>query len=93
MFGVHSSVEPSHLTSPLSLPVTFARPFADTGVTMALASPTCESDFLLLGLQAGEEYLTPVRTAATLAVTTVAFGWCSSEKIKRLGLFFAHWLS
>eukprot|EP00752_Nemacystus_decipiens_P005629 g5094.t1 len=59
---------------------------------VAMAS-SCESDFLVLGLQPGEEFYVPIRTVATIVTITVASAWCSLEKIKRLRLFFAHWLS
>ena len=66
---------------------------AHDSVAMAMSTATCESEFLQAGLQDGEEYLTPVRLAATLATITVTSAWYSAEKIKRLSLFFAHWLS
>lgn len=53
----------------------------------------CGLDLVVLGLQSGEEIITPVRTAAALIAMTVTSAWFSSEKIKRLTLFFAHWLS
>lgn len=52
----------------------------------------CESDLEVLGLQPGEEAIEPVRLAATLIVVTITSAW-SFKKIRRLSLFFTHWLS
>eukprot|EP00752_Nemacystus_decipiens_P005592 g5061.t1 len=60
---------------------------------MEMPTSICESDLLMLGLQPGEEVITPVRIAATLIVVTVTSAWLSGGKIKRLCLFFAHWIS
>lgn len=58
-----------------------------------MAANTCESDLLVVGLQPGEELVAPVRIAATLIAVTVTSAWISWRKVKRLSLFFAHWLS
>lgn len=57
------------------------------------SKPECVSDFLVLGLQDGEELVAPVRIAATFIAVTVTSAWFSVRRIKRLSLFFAHWLS
>lgn len=59
---------------------------------MSLHTLSCESDFIVAGLQKGEDYLTPVRIFSTLCAATVTSSWFSSTKIRRLKLFFAHWL-
>lgn len=53
---------------------------------------TCESDFLVLGLQVGEDYSTPIRVLSTLIAVSVTSAWFSRKRIARLRLFFAHWL-
>ncbi|CAM9508298.1 unnamed protein product [Ectocarpus fasciculatus] len=61
-----------------------------------MASPytlTCETGFLVAGMQEGENYLTPIRVLSTLISVSVVSAWCSRAKIKRLSLFFSHWLS
>ena len=70
----------------------FPDSFAKDCATMSSAS-SCPSDFSVLGLQAGEDYSTPVRVAATLISVTVTSAWLSRRKIKRLSLFFSHWFS
>lgn len=59
---------------------------------MASHTLTCESDFLVAGLQKGEDYITPVRILSTLFSCSVISAWFNWTKIKRLSLFFAHWL-
>ncbi|CAM9423955.1 unnamed protein product, partial [Hapterophycus canaliculatus] len=54
---------------------------------------TCESDFIVNGLQKGEDYITPLRILSTLFSCGITSAWFSWSKIKRLRLFFAHWLS
>eukprot|EP00752_Nemacystus_decipiens_P008538 g7625.t1 len=46
-----------------------------------------------MGLYTGEEALTVVRIATTVISITVTSAWFSSKKIKKLSLFFAHWLA
>ncbi|CAM9119172.1 unnamed protein product [Ectocarpus sp. 6 AP-2014] len=61
-----------------------------------MASPytlTCEAGFLVAGMQEGENYLTPIRVLSTLIAVSVVSAWCNRAKIKRLSLFFSHWLS
>ena len=53
---------------------------------------TCQSGFVVAGLVSGEKLVTVIRTASTLIALTVASAW-TRRKIKRLSLFFAHWLS
>ncbi|CAM9229600.1 unnamed protein product [Scytosiphon promiscuus] len=54
---------------------------------------SCQSDFPVAGLQKGEDYLTPVRILSTFCTASVASAWFTKRKVKRLSLFFAHWLS
>ncbi|CAM9954378.1 unnamed protein product [Ectocarpus fasciculatus] len=54
---------------------------------------TCETGFEAPGLQPGEAALAPIRILSALVSATVVSAWCSRSKIKRLSLFFAHWLS
>ncbi|CAN0110488.1 unnamed protein product [Ectocarpus fasciculatus] len=54
---------------------------------------TCETGFEAPGLQPGEAALAPIRILSALVSVTVVSAWCSQSKIKRLSLFFAHWLS
>lgn len=58
-----------------------------------MSAPTCESDFIVLGLQDGERSAAAVRVVATFVSVSVTSAWFSVRKIKRLSLFFAHWLS
>lgn len=53
---------------------------------------SCESDFVVAGMQEGEAFVLPLRIASTLIAVSVSSAWCSWTKIKRLRLFFAHWL-
>lgn len=53
---------------------------------------TCDSDFIVAGLQRGEDLITVVRIAATIVTLTVTSAW-TWKKIGRLRLFFAHWLA
>eukprot|EP00752_Nemacystus_decipiens_P002662 g2490.t1 len=52
---------------------------------------SCGSD--ITGLFQGEELYAVVRIVTTLISLTVTSAWFSWERIRRLGLFFAHWLS
>ncbi|CAM9240864.1 unnamed protein product [Ectocarpus sp. 4 AP-2014] len=54
---------------------------------------SCETGFKAIGLQEGEDNLTPIRVLSTLVSVSVVSAWCSWTKVKRLSLFFAHWLS
>jgi len=55
---------------------------------------SCESSgFLVVGLLDGEEKITPTQLVATFITVSIASAWFNSKKIRRLGLFFAHWLS
>eukprot|EP00903_Cladosiphon_okamuranus_P012698 g11873.t1 len=59
---------------------------------MASSASTCESDLSVLGLQTGEVYATPARILSTLISITLVAAW-TPKKIRRLSLFFSHWLS
>eukprot|EP00903_Cladosiphon_okamuranus_P012700 g11874.t1 len=59
---------------------------------MASSASPCETDLLVRGLRPGEDYLTPVRIVSTFISITIVASW-TSKKIRRLSLFFAHWLS
>ena len=58
-----------------------------------MASSSCESDLDVVGLQKGEDYVALVRFATNLVTVTLTSAWLSWRRIKRLSLFFAHWLS
>ncbi|CAN0296803.1 unnamed protein product, partial [Ectocarpus sp. 4 AP-2014] len=63
------------------------------GHTMELPNTlTCETGFSVVGMQEGENYLTPIRVLSTLVAVSVVSAWCNLAKIKRLSLFFSHWL-
>lgn len=54
----------------------------------------CDAGFIVVGLQDGEAVATPVRVIATLVTISVASAWFSRRKsIKKLLLFFGHWLA
>ncbi|CAN0544844.1 unnamed protein product [Ectocarpus sp. 12 AP-2014] len=53
---------------------------------------SCETGFTAIGLQEGEGKITPIRVISTLVSVSVVSAWCSWTKVKRLSLFFAHWL-
>lgn len=53
---------------------------------------SCPSDFLVIGMQAGEEGGTPIRVLSTLITVSIVSSWCNTRKIKALLLFFSHWL-
>ncbi|CAM9379811.1 unnamed protein product [Ectocarpus fasciculatus] len=54
----------------------------------------CETGILVIGLQDGEALWTPVRILCTLVTVSVASAWMSRRKsIKKLLIFFSHWLS
>ena len=63
-------------------------------VFMASSSSSlqCNSDFDEIGMQAGEDYSTIIRTVSTLTVLSIASAWNNWTKIRRLSLFCAHWL-
>ncbi|CAB1105637.1 unnamed protein product [Ectocarpus sp. CCAP 1310/34] len=53
----------------------------------------CETGILVVGLQDGEALWTPVRILCTLVTVSVASAWISRRKsIKKLLIFFSHWL-
>ena len=54
---------------------------------------TCESDLPLFGTFEGEEALTVLRIIAVLISASVVSAWFSFERIKKLALFFSHWLA
>eukprot|EP00752_Nemacystus_decipiens_P002663 g2491.t1 len=54
---------------------------------------SCGSDISGSGLFDGEELLLVVRVLTTVISLTVTSAWFSWEKITKLSLFFAHWLS
>eukprot|EP00752_Nemacystus_decipiens_P002664 g2492.t1 len=54
---------------------------------------SCPSGLPGPGLLEGEELISTVRIVTTLISLTVTSAWFSKEKIRKLGLFFAHWLS
>eukprot|EP00903_Cladosiphon_okamuranus_P017796 g16379.t1 len=56
-------------------------------------SSSCGSDLPGSGFFAGEEFLFVVRIVTTAISLTVTSAWFSGQKIKRLSMFFAHWLS
>ncbi|CAM9229677.1 unnamed protein product [Scytosiphon promiscuus] len=60
---------------------------------MSLGTLTCECGFPVAGMQKGEDYITPIRILSTLFSCSVTSAWFDLSKIKRLSLFFAHWLS
>ena len=56
-------------------------------------SSSCGSQLPGSGLFNGEELLTVSRIITTCISITVVSAWFSGDKIKRLRLFFAHWLA
>ncbi|CAM9635855.1 unnamed protein product [Ectocarpus sp. 8 AP-2014] len=54
----------------------------------------CETDgILVIGLQDGEALMTPVRLFCSLVTVSVASAWFRRRKsIKKLLMFFSHWL-
>eukprot|EP00752_Nemacystus_decipiens_P002666 g2494.t1 len=54
---------------------------------------SCPSGLPGTDLLVGEELISTVRIVTTLVSITVTSAWFSKEKIKKLSLFFAHWLS
>lgn len=74
-------------------PASFALVPSATGVIMAASfSLSCQTDFIAIGLQQGEDISTAIRIAATLISLSISSAWCRWTKIRRLSLFFAHWL-
>eukprot|EP00903_Cladosiphon_okamuranus_P018747 g17251.t2 len=57
------------------------------------SSVSCDTGFNVLGLKEDEQKIIPVHHAATLITISLASAWFSLEKVQRLSLFFAHWLS
>lgn len=59
-----------------------------------LFSLKCDTGFVVVGLQDGEAVCTPIRVVSTLITISVASAWFSRRKaIKKLLLFFGHWLA
>ena len=54
---------------------------------------SCDTDLIVVGLGEGEELMTVVRIVTTLISVSVVSAWFSWIKIKKLNLFFAHWLA
>ena len=54
---------------------------------------SCESDLMNFGIFDGEELLSVSRIITTLISVSVISAWFDGDKIKRLSLFFAHWLA
>lgn len=53
---------------------------------------TCTTDFIVIGMQAGEAEATIARIVCTMVTVSLVSLWCNARKIKRLLLFFSHWL-
>ncbi len=54
----------------------------------------CRAGFIVVGLQDGEAVATPIRVICTLITISVGSAWISRRRsIKKLLLFFSHWLS
>lgn len=54
----------------------------------------CDTGFLVVGFQEGEAVCTPIRVVSTLITMSVASAWISRRMaIKKLLLFFSHWLA
>lgn len=54
---------------------------------------TCTSDFWVATEMSGEDWGTMWHMAMTLVTVSIMSSWCNAHKIKRLLLFFTHWLS
>lgn len=52
----------------------------------------CRSDFPVVGMVKGEAAGTIFRVACTLITVSLTSSWLDGRKIKRLLLFFSHWL-
>lgn len=52
----------------------------------------CQSDFVVIGMQNGEAGGTVIRIITTMITVSIVSSWCNSKKIRRLLLFFLHWL-
>ena len=67
---------------------------AQAAMYAELFSLKCNTGFIVVGLQDGEAVCTPIRVASTLITISVASAWFSRRKsIKKLLLFFSHWLA
>lgn len=53
---------------------------------------TCTSDFWVATEMSGEDWGTMWHMAMTLVTVSIMSSWCNAHKIKRLLLFFTHWL-
>lgn len=52
----------------------------------------CEGDFMVVGMKSGEVVGTIVRLVCTLVTVSITSSWFGGHKVKRLLLFFSHWL-
>eukprot|EP00752_Nemacystus_decipiens_P005588 g5057.t1 len=67
---------------------------AQAAMYAELFSLKCDTGFVVVGLQDGEAVCTPIRVLSTLITISVASAWFSRRKaIKKLLLFFGHWLA
>ncbi|CAN0049687.1 unnamed protein product [Ectocarpus sp. 13 AM-2016] len=67
---------------------------AQAALYAEMFSLKCNAGFFVVGLQEGEAVCTPIRVISTLITMSVASAWFSRRKsIKKLLLFFSHWLS
>eukprot|EP00903_Cladosiphon_okamuranus_P019508 g17939.t1 len=53
----------------------------------------CTSDYVILGMQAGEELATMLRLVALVISISVLFPWLDAERRGRMRIFFLHWFS
>lgn len=57
------------------------------------AMSDCKVDFYVIGSQGGEPVATMCRTVFTIVTISLISSWCiQSSKVKKLLLFFSHWL-
>ncbi|CAM9206720.1 unnamed protein product [Ectocarpus sp. 4 AP-2014] len=87
-------------TSPTSAPAeaygysSLSTSAAQAALLAEMFTLKCETGILVVGLQDGEALWTPVRILCTLVTVSVASAWISRRKsIKKLLIFFSHWLS
>lgn len=67
---------------------------AQAAMYAELFSLKCDTGFIVVGIQDGEAACTPIRVISTLITVSVASAWFSRRKaIKKLLLFFGHWLA
>lgn len=62
---------------------------------MATGAPyelTCTTELPVTGEKTGEAFATMWRIILMLVTVSVVSSWCNGDKVKRLMLFFAHWL-